>query len=95
VPGSLSLLQTSSSGGPVVIQEFLKTRINGSSGKSLLHTLIGGSGDDTGAIPPVGTTGPTATLYTDEAISAIETTQTATLNSVGFLYGNSFNNKHV
>jgi hypothetical protein len=33
-------------------------------------------------------------MYTDEAISAIETSQTATLNSVGFLYGNSFNNKH-
>jgi hypothetical protein len=92
VPGSLNRLQTSSSGGPVVVQAFLRTRINGNSSTSLLRALEGGGGS-TGAIPPAGTTGPTATIYTDQAISAIETARTVSLNSVGFLYGKSFD-KH-
>jgi hypothetical protein len=92
VPGSLKRLQTSSSGGPVVIQVFLRTRINGNSGSSLISALRG-SGGGNGAIPPIGTTGPATTLYTDQAISAIETARTATLNSIGFLYGKAFD-KH-
>ncbi len=92
VPGSLTRLQTSSSGGPVVVQAFLNTRINGTSRTSLLEALEGGRGNP-GAIPPAGTSGPTATIYTDQAISAIETAQTSSLNSLGFLYGGSFN-KH-
>jgi hypothetical protein len=92
VPGSLTRLQTSSSGGPVVVQEFLNNRINGTTRTSLLETLEGGRGNP-GAIPPAGTSGPAATIYTDQAISAIETAQTSSLNSLGFLYGGSFN-KH-
>jgi hypothetical protein len=98
VPGSLSRLQTSSSGGPVVVQAFLRSRINGSSSRSLLRALEGGGGNP-GAIPPVrmavstSTIDTIATIYTDQAISAIETARTASLNSVGFLYGKAFD-KH-
>jgi len=90
VPGSLNRLQTSSPGGPVVLQSFLRTRINGLGRTSLLTSLVGRRGVGNGALPPPGTTGTTATLYTDQAISAIETARTASLNSVGFLYSRSF-----
>jgi len=90
VPGSLNPLQTSTPGGPVVLQSFLRTRINGLGRSSLLMSLVGRRGLGNGALPPPGTTGTTATLYTDQAISAIETARTASLNSVGFLYSHSF-----
>jgi len=89
VPGSLNRSQTSTPGGPVIVQTFLKTRIDGVSRTSLLESLEGRS-SGAGAIPPKGTTGTTATLYTDQAISAIETAQTSTINSVAFLYSHSF-----
>jgi hypothetical protein len=93
VPGSLKLSQTATSGGPVVLQVFLRTRIDGDARTSLLNALVG-PGGNRGAIPPLGTTGTTATLYTDLAISAIETAQNATQNSVVFLYARSFQNHH-
>jgi hypothetical protein len=95
VPGSLNRLQTSSSGGPVVIQAFLRSRINGNSSRTLLTALTGPGG----AIPPLrmaaatATIDTTATIYTDQAISAIETARALTINSVGFLYGQAFD-KH-
>jgi hypothetical protein len=90
VPGSLKLSQTASSGGPVVLQVFLRTRIDGDAATSLLSALVGrGNG---GALAPAGTSGTTATLYTDQALSAIATAQNATLNSVVFLYARSFQN---
>jgi hypothetical protein len=93
VPGSLDLLQTSSSGGPVVLQNFLRTRINGGSARSLLVALDGRNGNG-GAIPPPGATGTTATLYTDQAITAIETARAVTVNCVGFSYGRAFQHKN-
>jgi len=94
VPGSLNPLQTSTPGGTIVLQSFLRTRINGLGRSSLLMALEGRRGLGSGALPPPGTTGTTATLYTDQAISAIETARTASLNSVGFLYSRSFQNNH-
>jgi hypothetical protein len=109
VPGSLNKLETASSGGPVVVQQFLRTRINGNARTSLVRSLEGGSGNpsaippalkqptvttNTGqAIAPTYTGQAVATIYTDQAISAIETARTASLNSLGFLYGKSFD-KH-
>jgi len=90
VPGSLDRLQTSTPGGPIVLQSFLRTRINGFGRASLLVSLVGRRGVGTGALPPQGTTGTTATLYTDQAITAIETARATSLNSVGFLYSRSF-----
>jgi hypothetical protein len=92
VPGALSRSQTSSPGGPVVVQSFLRTRINGLASTNLIVALLGRRNIG-GAVPPAGTSGTTATLYTDQAISAIETARTATLNSVGFLFSRSF--KHT
>jgi hypothetical protein len=89
VPGSLNLAPKSSPGGPVVVQSFLRSYVNGPAPTSLLVALEGRKGG-TGAIPPAGTTGTTATLYTDQALSAIATTQTITLNSVGFLVSHRF-----
>lgn len=88
VPGSLKRLQTSSSGGPVVVQAFLRSRINGTSSRTLLSALT----DTGGAIPPLrmATTDFASTIYTDQAISAIETARAVSLNSVGFLYGKAF-----
>jgi selenocysteine lyase/cysteine desulfurase len=92
IPGSLSLLQTSSSGGPVVLQNFLRTRINGDDRSSLLTALVG-RGSLVGAVPPYNASGPTATLYTDQATTAIETAQATTINCVAFLYSQSFQHK--
>jgi hypothetical protein len=91
IPGSLNQLQPSTPGGPVILQAFLRTRINGTSERTMRFSLIG-RGRNGGAIPPVDTTGTTATatLYTDQAITAINTARIVTLNSVGFLYSNSF-----
>jgi hypothetical protein len=89
VPGSLQPAPTSSPGGPVVVQNFLRTYINGPASTSLLVALEGRSAGN-GAIPPPGTSGPTATLYTDQALSAIATARTITLNSIGFLISHSF-----
>jgi hypothetical protein len=88
VPGSLNQLKVSTPGGPVILQTFLRSRIDGTSDRTLRFALLGGGNG--GAVPPVGTTGTTATLYTDQAITAIETSRTVTLNSVGFLYSRSF-----
>jgi hypothetical protein len=93
VPGSLGLAPKSSPGGPVVVQSFLRSYVNGPAPTSLLVALEGHRGNS-GAIPPVGTTGTTATLYTDQAISAIATARTISLNSVGFLVSHRFQ-KHV
>jgi hypothetical protein len=90
VPGSLNRLQTSTPGGPVVLQSFLRTRINGLGRTSLLVSLNGRRGVGSSALPPAGTTGTTATLYTDQAISAIETARTASINSAAFLFSHSF-----
>jgi hypothetical protein len=90
IPGSLDRLQTSTPGGPVVLQSFLRTRINGEGRTSLLMSLIGRRGLRSSALPPPGTTGTTATLYTDQAISAIETARTASINSAAFLFSHSF-----
>jgi hypothetical protein len=75
VPGSLDRSPNSSPGGPVVVQTFLRTYINGPPPTSLLVSLEGRR-SGSGAIPPPGTTGTTATLYTDQAISAIATART-------------------
>jgi hypothetical protein len=89
VPGSLARSPASTPGGPVVVQTFESTYINGSARTSLLESLEGRR-TGAGAIPPPGTTGTTATLYTDQAISAIATTRTISLNSVGFLVSHRF-----
>jgi hypothetical protein len=89
VPGSLNTAPSSSLGGPVVLQRFLKTYINGPDPTTLLVALEGRR-SGSGAIPPTGTTGTTSTLYTDQAVSAIATARTITLNSVGFLISHKF-----
>jgi hypothetical protein len=90
VPGSLNRTRPSRSpGGPVVIQSFLRTYINGPAPTTLIVSLQGARAG-VGAIPPPGTTGTTATLYTDQALSAIETSRTVTLNNVGFLVSHTF-----
>ncbi len=86
VPGSLNQLKVSTPGGPVILQTFLRSRIDGTSDRTLRFALLGNGG----AVPPVGTNGTTATLYTDQAITAIETSRTVTISSVGFLYSRSF-----
>lgn len=91
VPGSLDPLDTSSPGGPVVVQAFLRTRINGLGPNSLLQKL---NGRRSSAIPPTNVSNNAATLYAEQAISAIETTRSATLNSVGFLFSQSFQKHH-
>jgi hypothetical protein len=89
VRGSLNQLQVTTPGGPVILQTFLKTRIDGRSDKTLHFALLR-RGPNQGAIPPVGMTDTTAALYTGEALTAIETSRTVTLNSVGFLCSRSF-----
>jgi hypothetical protein len=89
VPGSLNPSRTASPGGPVVVQNFLRSYINGPAPTTLLEALEGRR-SGTGAIPPPGTTGTTSTLYTDQALSAIATARTVSINSVGFLVSHSF-----
>ncbi len=89
VPGTLNNAPKSSPGGPVVLQNFLRTYINGPAPTTLLVALEGHRAG-AGAIPPAGSSGTTATLYTDQATTAIATARTISLNSVGFLVSHSF-----
>lgn len=89
LPGSLNRLP-SSSGSATVLASFLQNRINGAASPSLRASLAGGARGNTIPVPPV--SGPAATLYTYQAISAIETARTATLNSASFLIHHTFIN---
>jgi hypothetical protein len=90
LPGSLNRLPNAAPGGSIVLQSFLRTRITGNSPDSLRVALAGPNNP----IPPVMTSGTTATLYTSQAISAIETARTSTQNGVGFLLNRTFKNGH-
>lgn len=89
LPGSLNRLPPSS-GSTTVLASFLQTRINGATSTSLRTSLIGGP--RSGAIPITPISGPAATLFTYQAISAIETARTATMNSASFLIHHTFVN---
>ena len=91
LPGSLNRLPPSfSGGGSIVLDSFLRTRINGNGRASLMTALVGPRSP---AIPPTPASGPSATIYTDQAISAIETARTATLLGASFLLNKTF--KHI
>ncbi len=89
VPGSFEKLSTQSPGRSVVLQAFLRNRITGNSLNSLYGNLTNVQG---GAVPPAGSTATTATLYTYQALSAIETARASTINGVSLLVKHQFQN---
>lgn len=92
LPGSLTRIHGARLGGSFVLQVFLRTRITGMSSDSLRIALAGAS-PRSGVIPPLGSvSGGAATLYTDEALTAIETARAATLNATSFLIRGTFKN---
>lgn len=92
VPGSLNMLPGAGPGGSTALQIFLRRYINGPTPTSLATALAGTGGHN--PIPPSNTTGTTATLYTTQALAAIETARAATLNSVSFLINHTFRAGH-
>jgi hypothetical protein len=91
VPGSLNRLPGAAPGGSAVLQVFLRRYITGTTRNSLRTALAGSPQND--PIPPANTSGSTTTLYTSQALIAIQTAQTSTLNSVMFLIKHSFKTK--
>jgi hypothetical protein len=95
LPGSLARInnahQRSKTGSSVVLQAFLHNAINGPApSTSLLQTLNSPS-----VMPPVGTSGAAASLYTLAASNAIQSARVATINAVRFIQNDSFGNtKH-
>lgn len=96
VPGGLNRI-SSSQGNSLVVQSFLRNRINGPGQLSLERALIGrptpnGTG---GVIPLVGTvSGSGITLYTNQALAAIDSARAATINATSFLLNDTFKNGH-
>jgi hypothetical protein len=88
LPGSLNRLPGAPPGGSYVLQVFLRDKINGTTAGSLRTALAGNK-----VIPAPGTvTGGAATLYTEQALGAIETARAATLNASTFLLRHTFQN---
>jgi hypothetical protein len=89
IPGGTTRLPVGNPGGSIVLQAYLRSHITGT-GAGTLHTALLGSA---APIPNPGVlSGGAATLYTDQALFAIETARTATLNAVGFLLRHTFHN---
>lgn len=99
LPGSLKSVKANHPGGPLALQAFLRNRINGP-GESSLLVALAGTGPKSSPIPAVNSlsgpgSGPTATLYTSQALSAIETSRAATLNATSYLVNKTFkHNQH-
>lgn len=97
VPGSLNRVASTNQGTSLVVQAFLRNRISGPGQLSLQRALIGRPtpGGAGGAIPLVGTvTGPTITLYTNQALASIDSARAATVNATTFLLNDTFKNGH-
>jgi hypothetical protein len=93
LPGSSAKHPSTSPNGSTVLQDFLAKQINGKSQSNLLLSLAGTNVKNS-PIPPIGTSGPVATLYTEQALSAIETARAATLNQTDFLILHSQDKGH-
>lgn len=83
LPQALNRVSTSSPGGSLAVRSFLRSRIDGTSGNTLQVALTSG-------IPEVTTKNAAATLYTDQALTAIESARATTLNATSFLLRHSF-----
>jgi hypothetical protein len=76
--------------GSYAIQVFLRNNVTGTSPATLRTALAGNR-----AIPSIGTvTGGAATLYTEQALGAIESTRAATLNAATYLLKSTFQSGH-
>jgi hypothetical protein len=97
VPGSYTRIantgQQAQNGSNVVLTGFLNRKINGTGSvgaNSLLTTLTSNA-----LLPPAGTAGAGASLYTLAATNAIQTARAASINAVRFMATGAFNNsKH-
>jgi hypothetical protein len=91
LPGSFARIQNanqrSMTNSSIVFQAFLRRNINGAPASSLGKILT--SSD---VVPPQGTTGAGATLYTLTATNAIGAAQTATINAAKFVASGTFAN---
>lgn len=91
VPGSLQTLSGSArnqTGSRVVLQAFLRARIDGPGRNSLLGNL----GNNRFVMLASQANNQSATLVTYQALTAIETARTNTLNAVTFLVNKTFHN---
>jgi hypothetical protein len=96
LPGGLNRIPGSTFGGgsTLVLTSFLRTRITGNDAESLSTAL---ARPTRGAAElPLGAAlqGTAATLYTSQALTAIDSTRTATLNATNFLLHHTFKNGH-
>jgi hypothetical protein len=95
LPGSFARIQdthqrSQSGNSAVVFQAFLYNRINGGANTSLLSILTSDS-----VLPPAGTNGSSATLFTLTANNAIQSARIATINGAKYIANNTFkNSKH-
>jgi hypothetical protein len=85
LPGSFARIQdpherSLSGNSDVVFQAFLYKQINGNASTSLVQEL-----NSKNVVPPPGTTGPQATLYTLTATNAIQSARTATTNAAKYI----------
>jgi hypothetical protein len=94
LPGSFAQIKNThqrsvSGNSTVVFQAFLFKKINGNGGgnDSLLQTLNSPS-----VVPPAGTKGAAATLYTLTATNAIQSARIATINAVKYIANDTFKN---
>lgn len=100
LPGSLNRLKgkmrTNNANSDIVLQAFLRRQITGGVGTmdgdgtgSLLMSLTSSQ-----ALPPPGTSGSAATLYTLTATNAIEAARSSAVNAAKFLVNGNFQSSH-
>lgn len=77
--------------GTIVLQSFLRSRINGTQPGTLRANLVGSNFNDNAQLMPApGDSSSITSLYTARSLNAVETARAATINSAGFLLKGTF-----